>query len=446
MDRLTLNDQPNDHLNLILGMLEWVDLCRLLRTSTRLARFAKPHMSKASQRLDDQLENELINLKAAPGRFAAETQGLLESIRPGTAVVRLDRRGQCKVKQVHDSQLDLISRRCGPLLRTLTVRGSWEGCGVCLSDQYVIKLFSRCPNLTELTLADCITFTHEPIEAIPSLRGLTSLDLGWTNVTNQNLLSIGLHCHNLRKLTIAGCREIIPQGDEPDGIECITLGCRQLEWFNANRAPISGESIQALARNCPMLSLLKVGCYRSFLTDDTIETIVKRCPRLSVLDVSFHVDLSSQAMQLIADHCHELTHLSLRRCLGIRDVIPVIGCRKLTWLDLEHLYLGVDPTEQLIKSRLVSLSLSSTFFHNRREGIERIATGCSTLKHLVIDRPCEPTMQALLERLQQIPGLRTVADPFIFDDSAFDWFERMRNPESMTWDGSDDWDSLFPPG
>lgn len=168
------------------------------------------------------------------------------------------------------TELDLSD---GPLITAVSMRDVWT--------------YSR--KLTRLSLARCVRLTdaafphrvkdrerrvgpedkplpHRPVTCVERIEPLmlrhTAVDMqmldlsGCTNITDEAVMGLVVHCPLMRRLSVAGCTGLTNRGVE----SIASLGVN-LAWLNLAHLPqITDQAIVTLVRGCPHLRSLDVAC------------------------------------------------------------------------------------------------------------------------------------------------------------------------------------------
>ena len=91
--------------------------------------------------------------------------------------------------------------------------------------------------------------------------------------------------------------------------------CRSLSVFESWHAALSDNSIIALAKNCPLLTVLDIQSCDDYadlgITDASLFAIAERCPALTELNISFLPGLSNAGVVTIATRCKHLKRFEM---------------------------------------------------------------------------------------------------------------------------------------
>lgn len=184
------------------------------------------------------------------------------------------------------------------------------------SNDALVGLANARPGLETLLLAECINVGDAGVRAIAqSCPALREIDLSHTVCTDEALVALGEHCHELRTFTLG-----LNARDFSDGVTALSAGCPKLESFTCSDFTLlEGPAVESLARNCRHLQTLKLGK---------------------------HVRLTDSAVRAIADHCCDLRSIQLTSFT--ESILPETllklaqACRKIHSLNLGHLKCSDD--------------------------------------------------------------------------------------------------------
>lgn len=190
-----------------------------------------------------------------------------------------------------------------PLLRYLNFS---DCCHLCSGIVYMIMKY--CSELRFLSLQNCIcvggTLLGTLLERLPKLQHLV---LGGCEVMSSTLCSL------------------------PDNsLQLVSIS------FRSNRGIVLDDGcLIELARTCPNLSTIDLSNVYG-LSNFGIEALVQRLNKsIKVLHLRMQPDVNDALLQQIAEHCPNLTHLSISHCLvtdtGVLSIAQ--ACQKLQCLD-----------------------------------------------------------------------------------------------------------------
>eukprot|EP00033_Pygsuia_biforma_P005050 GCRY01005542.1.p1 GENE.GCRY01005542.1~~GCRY01005542.1.p1 ORF type:complete len:505 (+),score=137.72 GCRY01005542.1:333-1847(+) len=171
--------------------------------------------------------------------------------------------------------------------------------------------FRELTAITQLSLSHCIKMETDRLALVltPLAGSLTSLDLGYTHITSENLLALAGRCPTLTHLNIACC------------------------------ARLTEHSLQRLFPLLPhLLSLDLSYCHFIMAGDATFKALVQHCLHLTTLNLTCVKDLKNAHVQTLLLGLPELRHLTLSGCSHFNEkaFFGESGCllRKLHTLTL----------------------------------------------------------------------------------------------------------------
>lgn len=362
----TLAEQPNDHLNLIMGLLEARDLHRLLSVSQRLALFATKYLPAAHERCNRALAAAMAELAKESTTYSNQLmEALKEHVIPGVTVAEigtsldfmtLERTG-LQSSPITTSHVDLIRIRCGRWLKTLHLGAAAYGSSK-VYDRDIEALALDCPHLESIDLSHC-------------------------DVGDRALQALSEGCRKLKVLKVAGISYMPNDTFTDPAIEALALGCRELttlELIGCNL--LTDRSIEAVAKPCPQLTRLRVrDCTKltdramlalvdqrrqlielevhncRLLTDASIQVLVLSCPHLTALDVSY-TKITTLTIQAIGTSCRDLTQLGVDYCnelLTDTDIDALVKCRQLEVLHASFTKLSNHSLDRLVRETRLSM-------------------------------------------------------------------------------------------
>ena len=366
----SFSEQPNDHLNLIMGLLDAQSLYRFLRVSRRMALSANRNLEAAKVRETQAFEQVLHDFRSflKTQSFEVDRQlrarqisrNMREVLRrtlvPGITKVQTgngtrigSERYGCDLfkDSTSDIHLALIAARCSGSLEVLNIGANY--CAPQVRDAG-IRSVAMCVNLRELCLGACSFISDAAIQAISrGCHRLSVLDLSYCNLTDVSCIALADGCRELTILSLGCCNQITDRG-----MEAIARACGKLSELDVTWCIELGHcTALALATGCPNLTVLRAGNCRK-LVSESVVAIAQRCPRLSVLDLASCVYITDIALQAIGRGCSRLTFLSVGNCqyvtdIGIREL--VMGCPRLEHLCVNGCISLTDASIKLVAAR-----------------------------------------------------------------------------------------------
>eukprot|EP00111_Clytia_hemisphaerica_P022499 TCONS_00066167-protein len=242
---------------------------------------------------------------------------------------------QCNGKQITSEGLRYLFKTCAESLEKLDV-SCCHG-GVFVGESILLYAAVKCQNIK-------------------------SLDVSWSNVSNNSIQSISKASTRLEKLCLNGCQAITDDsiikivkkhGESLEVLE--VLGCFNISFLSTN----------AVSEYCKRLIKLNVGqCHK--ITNGALSTISKSLPKLQVLDIRGCKQIRDISLKNIAVGCQQLKTIVIANCPLITDAslaaiavhlpklecIDVCGCGKISDRGVLSLVKGC--------RQMKSLDLSST--------------------------------------------------------------------------------------
>ena len=190
-----------------------------------------------------------------------------------------------------DLGLRVVGLSCG-LLESLYVRRCSR-----ITDVGIKHIAQHCSHLKELSLSDCYKVRDFSLKEIaknsPSLKYLS---VAKCPVTDTGMKYIGKHCVKLKYLNIRGCEAV-----SDVGITHIVQNCLKLRSLDAGKCDITDSGLHIIGIHCPQLKKLSVrGCDR--VTDTGVKTIAAQCCSVQYLNVQ-ECNLSYETFMFIREHC-----------------------------------------------------------------------------------------------------------------------------------------------
>lgn len=188
------------------------------------------------------------------------------------------------LKGLHELTLSINSRLTDtsiiPLMENCRHLQRLDLSGTAITDETVVALSERCPQLLYLALDRCFNLTDAAI--IPLAENnlvLQQLNLCFcTNITNKSLISLATHCPHLQRLNLWGCIHVTNRG-----VIALAEKCTQLQKLNLRRCDkVTDLSIISLAKNCKELKELNLNKCKKISPNAPFDSF----PLLERLDVN----------------------------------------------------------------------------------------------------------------------------------------------------------------
>jgi F-box/leucine-rich repeat protein 7 len=141
--------------------------------------------------------------------------------------------------KVRDFSLKEISRYC-PSLRYLSLMRS------AVTDAGIKMIAKGCSNLRYLNVRSCAGVTDAGVVYVAqNCFKLRSLDVGKCAITNNTLSALGIHCPQLKRLSIKGCRNLTDVG-----IRAVVAQCCLLHFLNVEDCSITLDTYEFVREHC----------------------------------------------------------------------------------------------------------------------------------------------------------------------------------------------------
>lgn len=155
----------------------------------------------------------------------------------------------------------------------------------------------HCSGLKELSISDCFKVRDFSLKEIAkNCASLKYLSVAKCPVTDTGMKYIGKHCVKLKYLNVRGCEAV-----SDVGISHIVQNCLKLRSLDAGKCDITDTGLQVIGIHCPQLKKLSVrGC--DGVTDVGVKTIAAQCCSLQYLNVQ-ECSLTYETFMYTREHC-----------------------------------------------------------------------------------------------------------------------------------------------
>ncbi|KAL9968265.1 hypothetical protein ACROYT_G026617 [Oculina patagonica] len=190
-----------------------------------------------------------------------------------------------------DLGMRVVGLSCG-LLENLYLRRCNR-----VTDVGVKHIAQHCGHLKELSVSDCYKVRDFSLKEIAkNCAGLKYLSAAKCPVTDTAMKYIGKHCVKLKYLNIRGCEAV-----SDVGITHIVQNCLKLRSLDAGKCDITDNGLHIIGIHCPQLKKLSIrGCER--VTDTGVKTIAAQCCSVQYLNLQ-ECNLSYETFMYIREHC-----------------------------------------------------------------------------------------------------------------------------------------------
>jgi hypothetical protein len=207
-----------------------------------------------------------------------------------------------------------IAKYC-PNLRAINFTGSNN----VARDGAIVTLAASCSQLQSLNLESCDGIQDTDIlEVAKSCTLLTSLSLGYSDISDESLKAVARSCTQLTKLSLRGC-----QGVKNDGIEAVAHSCTLLKWLDISYcSQLTDDGVKAVAEACSyrLVYLGVEDC--SQLGDAGLEAVAQNCTNLAWLNIAcgFAPNLVTDVgIKAVAQACTKLQEFYLHSCPAVTE-------------------------------------------------------------------------------------------------------------------------------
>ncbi|KAG0720322.1 F-box/LRR-repeat protein 4 [Chionoecetes opilio] len=217
---------------------------------------------------------------------------------------------------------------CGHQLQVLRLNNCHFIENYCL---YMISIV--CPNLNELSMANCTKVDHLGFGELKKTRGLARLDLARTHINFHTLQLLLQHASHLQHLSLNNCTQL-----DMDEV-ALTLAT-----FNHNLVSLTAWKTRGLTQRglralacIPTLQDLDLGWALSGGITESFAELVRECKGLKRLYLSALRTFTDHDLHLLMTHSKNLTQLDI---MGTRNITPeavhrlLQFCPKLELLDV----------------------------------------------------------------------------------------------------------------
>lgn len=190
-----------------------------------------------------------------------------------------------------DLGLRVVGLSCG-LLENLYLRRCNR-----VTDIGVKHIAQHCIHLKELSVSDCYKVRDFSLKEVAKhCASLKYLSVAKCPVTDSAMKYLGKHCVKLKYLNVRGCEAV-----SDVGITHIVQNCLKLRSLDAGKCDITDNGLHIIGIHCPQLKKLSIrGCER--VTDTGVKTIAAQCCSVQYLNLQ-ECNLSYETFMYIREHC-----------------------------------------------------------------------------------------------------------------------------------------------
>lgn len=190
-----------------------------------------------------------------------------------------------------DLGLRVVGLSCG-LLESLYLRRCNR-----ITDVGIKHIAQHCSHIKELSVSDCYKVRDFSLKEIAkNSANLKYLSVAKCPVTDTGMKYIGKQCVKLKYLNVRGCEAV-----SDVGITHIVQNCLKLRSLDAGKCDITDNGLHIIGIHCPQLKKLSIrGCDR--VTDTGVKTIAAQCCSIQYLNLQ-ECNLSYGTFMYIREHC-----------------------------------------------------------------------------------------------------------------------------------------------
>lgn len=190
-----------------------------------------------------------------------------------------------------DFGLRTIGLSCG-LLESLYLRRCSR-----ITDVGMKHVASHCHHLKELSTSDCFKIRDFSLKEIArNIPGLKYLSVAKCSVSDTGIKYLGRHCVRLKYLNVRGCEAITDVG-----IAFVVQNCLKLRSLDIGKCDITDSVMNTIGIHCPQLKKLSIrGCDK--VSDNGIKSIAAQCCHLQYFNVQ-ECNVSFESFTFIRQHC-----------------------------------------------------------------------------------------------------------------------------------------------
>ncbi|GAU47713.1 hypothetical protein TSUD_177180 [Trifolium subterraneum] len=375
-------------------------------------------------------------------------------------------------------------------LRKINISGCY-GCSFIfqINDSFLLNLCKNCELLEEIVMLNCRLLTQDGIasairerpsltslsitvrsngspnnidshfiDSLVSLKGLTCLDLSFSQISDELLSSIAMGDLPLRRLVLHYCSGYSYAGifsllSKCQRIQHLSLGIAkvlndqhvvQLSLFLENLVSINLSictmvtqlSLFTLVRECPLLNEIKMECIgsesvensdssmdfgvypqlkslhlacNSWLDDEIIDTFISIFPNLELLDLNSCTNISEEGIGQVLSKLSKIRHLNLS---GLKPVGINFKVSTLEVLNLSNSRID-DSSLYLISkscSRLLQLDLRNCLDVTKK-GVMQVVENCTQLREINLHGSRNVTADVVDSMVSVRSSLRKITTP-----------------------------------
>lgn len=211
-----------------------------------------------------------------------------------------------------------------------------------LYDSTLCVLLSKCKNLRELALYECICITNAGLESLPDKSGITSLHLISAGINDDGMERICRSCPDLREVSFAGCMyvtdiSIVHLCIDCPNLESLTVSDPDTAYHRSNITDGGLEILFQHYQSLRSLTLCNSADILNLNVDLLANLLVRSCTSLVELDISGCKSITDETLRVIAVCCTNLESVNLSKCFRLRGGgvnLLVTSCKRLKTLNL----------------------------------------------------------------------------------------------------------------
>lgn len=173
------------------------------------------------------------------------------------------------------------------------------------------------------------TFSNLELRTISTTcKNLVSIDLAYTSVTDEGVISLASHCRNLVLVRLG--HTVI--GDP--AVRAIAENCKNLTKIELYDTKVSNEGVTALGHDSVYLDFVNLG--KTKITDESVIKLAKGCKDIRDIYLEITDHITDETLYALADNCKQLSNVYMENTEITDDGVIALGrrCPKLNIVDV----------------------------------------------------------------------------------------------------------------
>ncbi|KAL4221974.1 F-box and leucine-rich repeat protein 4 [Mactra antiquata] len=334
---------PEEVIQLILGFLDVLSLCRVACTSRLLYKHSY-----------DSLQYTELNLQP---HWPQVNSVALDSLHSRSLFLQRLNLSWCHQNIVTETSFCRYINVCGKNLRDLYL----SSCSF-VTKASIHQISEACPKLKELDIGSCKMIGKNGFEDISKLKHLERLNLYRTDIRQSEILGIIRSCPNLQHLNLGSVHGVHNMDEVMTALSEHTAHLKSLDlWRNHN---VTSAGIHALA-NCTKLEELDIGwCNNVKSQSQCLIAIIKNCLNLKKLFLTANRTVTDTDLLTLAEYSSLMEQLDIlgNRLVNADTAEKVLQkCVNLNFFDVSFC-AGIDNyTVQQWKQQFPHVAVKKSF-------------------------------------------------------------------------------------